>query len=352
VSGKSMQEFMRERLFLPLGMTHTQLRDDYTRVVPNRATAYAPSDSGYKQDMPFTNMVGNGGVLSTMSDLLKWNENLDHPIVGGPSFTTTMETRMRLTTGRTIPYALGLENLEYDGVREVSHSGSTAGYRTFLARYPEQHVSVAVWCSNASVNPTALGHQVADLILAKRPRAATQAGGPAVRLSPAELATWAGVYRDPHTDQVITLRAADTALMATGTAPLAPLSPTRFRSGTSTIAFTANGTRRSFVLVRANGDTAHFEEASPAPATIRVSEYAGRYVSDELDVSLEIVGRDGALFVRRRPNDEFALRPTYADAFQARGFGSIRFRRDAGGAIDGFSIYAGRVLDVRFRRAK
>jgi CubicO group peptidase (beta-lactamase class C family) len=154
VSGQSLPDFTRDRLFRPLGMNHTQWRDDYTRVVPNRATAYAPSNGGFRQDMPFTNMIGNSGVLSTMSDLLTWNENLDHTTVGGPSFTKTLETRMRLTSGRTIPYALGLQNLEYDGVREVSHSGSTAGYRTFLARYPDQHVSVSVWCGNAGVNPT------------------------------------------------------------------------------------------------------------------------------------------------------------------------------------------------------
>ena len=67
VSGKSLEDFSQERLFRPLGMTHTQLRDDYTRVVPNRATAYNGSAAaGFHQDMPFTNMVGNGGVLSTI----------------------------------------------------------------------------------------------------------------------------------------------------------------------------------------------------------------------------------------------------------------------------------------------
>jgi CubicO group peptidase (beta-lactamase class C family) len=133
VSGKSLNDFLQERLFQPLGMTHTQLRDDFTRVVPNRATAYAPVNGGWRQDMPFTNMIGNGGVLSTMADLMIWNENLDHPRVGGPRFTDAMQTRMRLTNGKTITYALGLEVVDYDGVHEVGHSGSTAGYRTFLA---------------------------------------------------------------------------------------------------------------------------------------------------------------------------------------------------------------------------
>src|SRR5215831_17983864 len=75
VSGKSLQDFTQERLFKPLGMTHTQWRDDFTRVVPNRATAYSGSGIDFHQDMPFTNMIGNGGLLSTMGDLLKWEEN-------------------------------------------------------------------------------------------------------------------------------------------------------------------------------------------------------------------------------------------------------------------------------------
>ena len=352
VSGKSLQGFTQERLFRPLGMAHTQWRDDFTRVVPNRATAYSPSDSGYKQDMPFTNMVGNGGVLSTMGDLLKWNENLDRPTIGGTSFTPTRETRMKLTSGRTIPYALGLENVEYNGVREVSHSGSTAGYRTFLARYPEQHVSVAVWCSNASANPTALAHQIADLVLTNTTRP-TQAGAPAIRLPMAELAKWGGVYRDSKTDQVWALRVADTALSISGTRALVvPTAPGRFRSGTSSVAFAGTPGRRSFTLALANGDTSRFEEVTAAPATVRTSDYVGRYVSNELDVRLEIVARDGGLALRRRPGDVMTLRPTYADDFQAVGLGTLRFRRDARGVIDGFSIYAGRVLDVRFTRAK
>ncbi|HEY9230459.1 MAG TPA: serine hydrolase domain-containing protein, partial [Gemmatimonadaceae bacterium] len=166
VSGKTLDQFTQERLFRPLGMTHTQWRDDFTEVVPNRATAYNGSAAnGFHTDMPFTDMIGNGGLLSTMSDLLKWNENLDGPKVGGRGLTTALETPMRLTSGRVIDYALGLGVNEYRGVREVSHDGSTAGYRTFLARYPAQRVSVAVWCNSAAANATDLGRQVASLVL-------------------------------------------------------------------------------------------------------------------------------------------------------------------------------------------
>lgn len=356
VSGTSLPIFTRDRLFVPLGMTHTQWRDDFNRVVPNRATAYSPALGGWQQDMPFTNMIGNGGVLSTMADLLKWNENLDHPTVGGPSFTETMQTRMRLTNGRTIPYALGLENAEYDGVREVSHGGSTAGYRTFLARYPDQHVSITVWCSNAAANTTLLTHQVADLVLTKPPRAPAQAGAPVVKLSAAELSKWAGVYRDPHTDQAVTLAVDDTVLRGgagRGNPILVPVGNGRFRAGVNNEAsFSGAAGNRKMILASQAGDTLRFDEVKPAASPVVASDYTGRYTSDELDVELTVVARDGKLYAKRRPADEVELRPVYADDFQAPGVGSIRFTRDAKGAVTGFGIFAGRVLDVRFKRAR
>jgi CubicO group peptidase (beta-lactamase class C family) len=356
VSGKSLQEFTQERLFKPLGMTHTQWRDDFTRVVPNRATAYSGSEAtGFHQDMPFTNMIGNGGVLSTMGDLLKWNENLDHPTVGGAKYVDAMQTQMRLTNGRLLTYALGLEVVDYQGIPEIGHSGSTAGYRTFLARYPDQHVSAAVWCNAAYANPTVLLHQMVDLVLVKPTRVAQQAGPPAgaVSLSAAELSKWAGMYRDPHTDQAITLAVAGGSLSAgggRGGGSWTPLAADHFRAPLGDVALSGAAGGRMLRLIRADGDTVRYEEVPPA-ASPRLEDYAGTYKSDELDVVLTLGVKDGKLVLRRRPADEFELRAVYADDFQAGGgLGTVRFSRSAG-KVTGLAFFAGRVLDVRFRRA-
>ena len=355
VSGKPLDEFTRERLFVPLGMNHTEWRADFTKVVPNRATAYSGSAaSGFHQDMPFTNMIGNGGLLSTMSDLLRWNENLDHPSVGGAPYGRALETPMRLVNGRTIAYALGLMIRDHDGVREVGHDGSTAGYRTFLARYPDQHVSVAVWCNDAAANPALLGHRVADLVLSKPPRVATQAGSRTV-LEPEEIARWAAVYRDPHTDQSLTLvpdAGTLTSGRGRGAMALEPETGILFHTAQGDASFEGAPGHRSFTLARPGGDTSRFEEVRPAPKSIPISEYTGTYTSDELDVKLVVAARDGRLVLRRRPADEFELRPVYADDFSAQGVGSLRFARDAHGKVTGFSIYQGRVLDVRFTRTR
>lgn len=359
VSGKTLNEFTQERLFRPLGMTHTQWRDDFTRIVPNRATAYSGTEpTGFHQDMPFTNMIGNGGLLSTMGDLLRWNENLDHPTVGGPAYVDALQTRMRLTNGRTISYALGLQVSTYNGMREVSHSGSTAGYSTYLTRFPDQHVSVAVWCNSPSGNPTPLAHQVADLVLPTQTQSAGSAVAEKVDVSASELARWAATYRDPHTDQTVALTAANGALTSSGGgrggrggAAFVPEGGNRFRGPQGEAVFSGTAGRRALILVRAESDTARYEEVVAAPAMIPLADYTGTYASDELDARFVVVARDGKLLLRRRPADEFELRPVYRDDFQSGGgLGTIRFARDGRGTVTGFAFFAGRVLDVRFTR--
>ena len=352
VSGQSLDAFTQARLFQPLGMTHTRWRDDFTAIVKGRTTAYSgTATNGFKTDMSFTNMIGNGGLLTTVVDLLRWNENFFNPSVGGKAFVDSMQTRMVLRSGRRITYALGLEVGSYDGVAEVSHGGSTAGYRTFLARYPEQHVSLAVLCNLGSTNPVALGHQIADLLVTK-PAAAAQSGAPAITLSAAQLERWAGTYVDTRTDRALRLAARDGALaMAEGPNGVArPVTPNAFRAfGTADLVFSGSAPARKALLIR-DGDTSVFAEAHAAPLTkAKLAEYAGTYTSDELDVVLTVAPVGELLILRRRPADEMAMRPVYDDDF-ATSIGSLRFSRDANGRVTGFGVYSGRIRNVRFNK--
>jgi len=352
VSGQSLDAFTQARLFQPLGMTHTRWRDDFTAIVKGRTTAYSgTAASGFKTDMSFTNMIGNGGLLTTVGDLLRWNENFFNPSVGGKAFVDSMQTRMVLRSGRRISYALGLEVGSYDGVAEVSHSGSTAGYRTFLARYPEQHVSLAVLCNLGSTNPVALGHQVADLLVTK-PAAAAQSGAPTVTLSAAQLERWAGTYVDARTDRALHLTVRDGALaMADGpNVVVRPVTPNAFRAfGNADLVFSGTAPARRALLIR-DGDTSVFTEAHAAPLTkAKLAEYAGTYASDELDAVLTVVPVGELLILRRRPADEIWMRPVYDDDF-ATSIGSLRFSRDASGRVTGFGVYSGRIRNVRFSK--
>lgn len=352
-SGRSLAEFSKRELFAPLGMTRTEWRDDFTRVVKARATAYARRDSAWRQLMPFENVYGNGGLLTTVGDLLIWNRNLDAPTVGGAALVTEMQRRGRLTSGREIEYASGLFVTRYRGVPEVSHSGATAGYRAFLARYPEQKLSVAVLCNAASANATALAHGTADVFLgdALAPRAVVRA----VPLSEAQLAAPVGLYRDPRSSESAELRLDDGRLRFDG-AELVPLSPTTFALPTqdARARLEVDGAGRARRLWQLWGpDSVGFERVERArPTAAQLAELAGAYASDEVETTISVAVEGDSLVLHRRPAERTALVPLYADAFALPGAGVIRFSRDSAGRVDGSWLSVGRARNLRFVRVK
>jgi CubicO group peptidase (beta-lactamase class C family) len=200
VSGMPFAEFTKRRIFEPLGMTRSSWRDDFARIVKGRAIAYSPQGDGYRQEMPFENAHGNGGVLTTVGDLLKWTANFATPKVGDEAFVSQQIEPGRFTDGRAHGYAMGLQVGSFRGVREISHGGATAGYRTQLSLYPDQGVTVAVLCNVANANPGAAANAVAELYLAGRltpsaPPQQTQAPKlPPAQPTRAQLEELAGTY--------------------------------------------------------------------------------------------------------------------------------------------------------------
>jgi CubicO group peptidase (beta-lactamase class C family) len=229
VSGMSFAEFSQKRLFQPLGMTRTSWRDDYTLVLKDRAIAYEGAGTAWRQDMPFENVHGNGGLLTTVGDLLRWNENFVAPKVGDADFVKLQQTTVPFTSGTMQTYAFGLMIGTYKGVREVSHSGSTAGYRAYLTRFPDQHVSVAVLCNAGAANATALARSVADLYLGDRLNpSATPVPAPVETRGPltgiarddtfkpdaAALAEYAGTYYSDEIETTIVVEVRNGTLVA------------------------------------------------------------------------------------------------------------------------------------------
>lgn len=167
-AGRSLAEYAQERIFRPLGMKNTHFGDDPVAIVPNRAQAYAPAPErphGFRINNSTVPTVGDGGLYTTVEDLVLWNRNLDEPVVGGPAFVERMLTRGVLANGDTLGYALGLRRERYRGLRTVWHGGAWAGYRANHTRYPDQNMAVFTLCNRNDVSATALSRRVAEAFL-------------------------------------------------------------------------------------------------------------------------------------------------------------------------------------------
>jgi CubicO group peptidase (beta-lactamase class C family) len=352
VSGQSFADFTRTAIFEPLGMARTSWRDDYTRIVKGRATAYSPTGSAFRLNMPFENVHGNGGLLTTVEDLLRWSANFDGGQVGGPTLLREQVRPARLTSGREIEYAAGLRVARYRGVPEVSHSGSTAGYRAFLTRYPDQGLAVAVLCNHAGAGAVELGHRVADIYLG--PAASDPARPTPIALAPNVLAARAGLYRNAITGQPLRMSARDGKLVEEGGREAVPLSPTVFQGsngGRVLFELAPDGRTQALRILQADGDTLLFLPVEPyTPSPNDLPGLVGTYASDEAAATIAIVNEGGKLFLRQRPAMSFELRPAYRDVFEIPTGDVVRFIRDENGKVTEISLFLGRVRDLRFRR--
>jgi CubicO group peptidase (beta-lactamase class C family) len=167
VSGKTLREFAAENIFSPLGMTHTQYRDEHTALIANRAMAYDPKEKkdGYTLNVSYFEQTGDGAVHTSVEDLLKWDENFYSAQVGGKDFLAEIQEQGKLNSGKVLDYAKGLFIADYRGLHTISHGGAWGGYRAELLRFPEQHFSVACLCNRGDANPSRRAHQVADIYL-------------------------------------------------------------------------------------------------------------------------------------------------------------------------------------------
>jgi hypothetical protein len=167
VSGKTLREFAAENIFTPLGMAHTQYRDDHTALIADRALAYDPNkkEDGFTMNVSYFEQTGDGAVHTSVEDLLKWDENFYSKQVGGKEFLAELQLPGRLNDGKALTYAKGLTVRDYRGLRTVRHGGSWGGYRAELLRFPEQHFSVACLCNLANANPSRRANLVADVYL-------------------------------------------------------------------------------------------------------------------------------------------------------------------------------------------
>ncbi len=367
-SGQSLRDFAAERIFAPLGMRHTQFNDSHTRVIPNRATGYSKApDGGFGIDMSDWEQTGDGAVLTTVEDLFRWDQNFYEPKVGDAALIGQMQKVGILNSGKKLDYASALSIGVYRGLPTVSHGGSWAGYRAQLLRFPQQKLSVACLCNDGGTsNPSRLAHRVAEVYLGSlmKPEEAAPAAKPGAApkytVSDAELQKLSGAYLSRDTGRMVRVAVSGIRLLAdagTEKLTLAATGPGRFRveeAPGAEVEFDAvPGGRPVMRIVTGDSDDRETEVLDPvAPVSPGASELAllaGTYASEELETTWRLAVEDGKLYIRHRGAPKEALAFMMKDAMSVDGL-SLRFQRDAAGRVTGFTLDAGRVRGIAFRK--
>ena len=367
VSGQSLRQFTRDRMFEPLGMRDSFFLDRQGEAIARLAIPYSrTADGAWRKDPVGSLVTGSAGLVTSMPDFVKWMAHLSRPRVGGRQLMADFVRPGRLTDGRPIAYAFGLETTILAGRPAISHGGSYQGFKTNFAYFPEQSLGVAVF-TNTGISDEAFVEAIAEIYIGRGP------GDPARVASDVTppsnlLASLPGHYLFDR-DKAVTLRREGAGLLweVAGEKP----SPVRFRADGSFGISKKWGPRygeffqpvidgagrvSSFVEVNEgwDGRLARYHRFEPVrPENMGNKALAGTYCSTEIDTCYRLSVEGGGLVARRGDTEQpIALVPVLPDRFDFRtgAMTTILIDRGPDGRIAGFRGQGFRVSDVQFVR--
>ncbi len=250
VSGQSLARFAQDRIFIPLGMHDTHFQDDHREVLRHRATGYVPKPGGgFQVSLNPFDIVGDGGVYTTVEDLARWDRNFVTRELGSAAVWKKMLEPGQLDSGpeprRELTYGGGLRITTHRGLPLIAHGGSWAGFRAEALRFPGESLGVICLCNTAAANPTELALRVAETYLdgkmaARSAPVAPPPAEPPVKVLSGDFSALTGTYRSDELDSSveILLSGRDLYLRRSGTLRrLIPTGDRRFSDGPATITF-------------------------------------------------------------------------------------------------------------------
>ena len=350
VSGMTLADYTKKYIFTPAEMTQTQWRDNYRRIVPRRAIAYQKTASAYEMDMFYEDAYGNGGLLTTTEDLLKWNEFYSSGKLGQPSLLQKQITPDTLNNRRLNYYCAGLLSQSSKGQKVIMHDGATGSYRAYLSYYPDLQLTFA-WLSNTSEFDTS-GYNVSaevEAIFIKRPPSRSAVNADILAFAVGKPETYVGWYRNTRTSGGLEISFVNGRLLVDNRTELLPIAENRFKLGSDLFVFDA---QKNFRRITEKYDTVNYQPVMSADYNLKnIKAYTGIYYSDEADARITITQKADTLFMVLNSYSSYRLQPLYRNAFRIVDFGGIlNFTRNKSDILNKLTISLGRAREVSFEK--
>ncbi|MDT8340661.1 MAG: serine hydrolase domain-containing protein [Longimicrobiales bacterium] len=366
VSGQTFPDFMRERVFEPLGMDHTRVKYVQGEIIPGSAQGYVPGDEGgYRQVRDLGGSAGAGGIYTTAADMARWMANWKDGTVGGAAAYAAMTTPAVLAGGDTTGYGLGMSVTKIGGRTLYTHTGGDIAHRTYFGYLPELEAGVWISSNNAAFS-LGVGSRVIRAFFGDDLEPETTAAAQAAE-DPAQGAGMSGERMEAVTgswmaDAIglrIEVSLEDGELYAEptgqGRLPLVVTSDSTASpegvEATLVWHFEADGTVDTATLVQGQSIALRRIEAEPLTREA-LEAFTGRFFSDELELGVEVSAtEEGSLSVELPTGDRVELTHAEGDAFAGPfPYANVAFQRGEDGSITAFSAANGRTKGVLFRR--
>jgi len=166
IARQPFEQVLSELVFKPLGMYDTLVRRWDTDFVPNSATLHTLGASGaYERSYLGIASAGEGGIVSTVDDMLRWLAHMPEPIIGTKATWEVMATPQRLINGTSTGYGAGLMTHTYRGVTTLQHPGGGLGGNCQILKVPAADLDVVILANRSDVVAASLATKILDACL-------------------------------------------------------------------------------------------------------------------------------------------------------------------------------------------
>jgi CubicO group peptidase (beta-lactamase class C family) len=350
LSGLSLASFTEERIFRPLEMMNSQFRGRIEQL-KDRASGYGVRGEQFRKIASPLLLAGDGGLYTSLDDLLAWDQNFYSGKLGGKNFVDYMETRGRLRSGEPIHYASGLQMGHYRGLPTVSHDGWLPGYRSEMIRFPTQHLSVVCLCNRGDADTSELARSIASIYLWGKLRHT---------LHPANLDYVNSVFPElggaweSKQGFIIRMWSGVDGLsveLPEGQYKLIPLNHHQMFADTGGFRLILTALSRDRVKLAWDGwPPTVYDRLNPVmPGKQDLAGLVGDYRSDDADARYRVfLSEQGRLAIVAGAGWRIRLEPIGSDRF-VFGPWSLRFVRAAEGRVEGFELHRARLWNLWFQ---
>ena len=170
-SGMPFADYLRTRIFEPLGMHDTHARVEGGPQIAHRAWGYSAAGDGWERtdQNAYSAVLGDGGIYSNVDDLARWNAALDDDRLfsaGTRALAFGKQVQVAVEPEATY-YGFGWRVTE-DGDRQW-HNGESVGFRNAFVRWPKQRLTVIVLSNRNDPTPYRTALDIGALFLQDDP---------------------------------------------------------------------------------------------------------------------------------------------------------------------------------------
>jgi CubicO group peptidase (beta-lactamase class C family) len=165
VSGQTYEDFIKKNIFEKAGMTHSYYATD-RQLIPKRAYGYHKKEHGFvnKTTISFSVPFSSGSLMSTVDDMLKWQQALNKNILLNPTETKKAFQKYTLNNGEEFTYGYGWHLKEINGTPDREHGGSIFGFKSMGVYIPSEDIYVIGFSNCDCHSPTEITRNIAKTV--------------------------------------------------------------------------------------------------------------------------------------------------------------------------------------------